>query len=241
MNQNQMVLHCGGRVASYEEICSVPLPEETDTYIPVSFGDIIKDTRLMADNFANQNGFEFKDGQYALAAKDQRMFAILQYIGDNENMGWAIGIRSSYDKSMSNGLAFGSKLFVCDNLSFKGKVTVMRKHTRNVKEDLQKEILHLLFTESNNFHDIVKDREKMINIPMNDDKAYEFFGRMLGYRIITPRQVTKALNHWRNAPYEEFKERNMWSVYNSCTESLKSTPPQKVLESHIKLHQAAIA
>ena len=110
-----------------------------------------------------------------------------------------------------------------------------------VKLNLQKEILHLLFTESNNFHDIVKDREKMINIPMNDDKAYEFFGRMLGYRIITPRQVTKALNHWRKAPYEEFKERNMWSVYNSCTESLKSTPPQKVLESHIKLHQAAIA
>jgi hypothetical protein len=44
-------------------------------------------------------------------------------------------------------------------------------------------------------------------------------------------------NEWLRPSYPEFHVRNMWSFYNACTESLKSTPPVSVMEKHIRLHE----
>ena len=38
---SQMLLHCGGRSVSFDELAAVPLPEETETYTPVAFKDIV--------------------------------------------------------------------------------------------------------------------------------------------------------------------------------------------------------
>jgi hypothetical protein len=33
------------------------------------------------------------------------------------------------------------------------------------------------------------------------------------------------------------RNRDMWSFYNAVTESLKSTPPNLIMERHVKLHE----
>jgi hypothetical protein len=62
----------------------------------------------------------------------------------------------------------------------------------------------------------------------------------MGHGVLKPRQVAKALKQWNNPP-NAFASRSMWSLYNACTEALKSTPPNRILESHIKLHEFATA
>ena len=54
--------------------------------------------------------------------------------------------------------------------------------------------------------------------------------------MIKPRQLTQTLREWRNPIHDEFKERNVWSLYNAMTSALKSTPPNKIMEKHIDLH-----
>ena len=236
-----MMLHCGGRSVSFAELQGVPLPEETETYTPVAFTDLITNAQEVASDLLTD--YAFRDAQYALAAKDQRMFAILNFAGDDPEMNLSLGIRSSYDKSMSNGYCFGGSITVCDNLLFAGDFVIMRKHTKNVFDDLRKQLIGTIydFKKESKFQNIVKDREDMKNIRVETDDAYQFLGRMFGYGVIKARQLTTAVNCWKNPPYEEFKENNMWSLYNACTEALKSTPPNKIIQQHIKLHEYATA
>ena len=174
---------CGGRIVNFDEIASVPLPQQTNTYVPVGYEDLVVNTKKIADRLLNE--YTFVKDQYALSGgenKDQRMFAVLQYESTkNPEMGYAIGIRSSYDKSMSNGFCSGAQIFVCDNLMFRGEVTYMRK------------------------------------------------------------QLQKAKKEWFKPSHEEFDSNTLWSLYNACTESLKTTPPNKILERHISLHDRAMA
>src|SRR5258706_11264685 len=47
-----------------------------------------------------------------------------------------MGLRNSHDKSFPIGIAFGSRVFVCDNLSFIGDQVIKRKHTVKAKREL---------------------------------------------------------------------------------------------------------
>src|ERR1700730_15776245 len=47
-----------------------------------------------------------------------------------------VGLRNSHDKTFPIGIAFGAKVFVCDNLSFIADHVIRRKHTANAKRDL---------------------------------------------------------------------------------------------------------
>jgi hypothetical protein len=47
-----------------------------------------------------------------------------------------VGLRNSHDKSFPIGIAFGSRVFVCDNLAFIGDHVIRRKHTVKAKREL---------------------------------------------------------------------------------------------------------
>jgi len=236
-----MILHCGGRKVDFTDLQNVPLPEKTDTYTPVAFGDLITNAQEVASDLLTEQ--TFKEGHYALAGKDQRMFAVLNYEGDNPDMGVSLGIRSSYDKSMSNGYCFGANITVCDNMIFAGDFTIMRKHTKNVFEDLRDQLVSTLynFQRNSKFQNIVEDKKIMQDTHLTSDAAYEFFGLLFGHKVLKARQLTTAVNCWNKPPYLEFEGKTMWGLYNACTEALKSTPPNHIIQKHIKLHEFATA
>ena len=170
------------------------------------------------------------------------MFAVLQYESTkNPEMGYAIGIRSSYDKSMSNGFCSGAQIFVCDNLMFRGEVTYMRKHTKNVWQDIEEKTMSTLYKGIDNFQNLAMDSEAMKDRVIYKDEAGEFLGRLFINGDMTPRQLQKAKKEWFKPSHEEFNSPTLWSLYNACTESLKTTPPNKILERHISLHDKAMA
>ena len=98
-----------------------------------------------------------------------------------------------------------------------------------------------IWNSQNKFQNILEDKENMANILVDNNQAYEFLGLMMGHGVLKPRQVSKALKCWRYPSHDAFANRSMWSLYNACTEALKSTPPNRILESHIKLHDFATA
>jgi hypothetical protein len=46
-----------------------------------------------------------------------------------------VGLRNSHDKSFPVGIAFGSRVFVCDNAAFIADHVIKRRHTANAKRD----------------------------------------------------------------------------------------------------------
>ena len=66
-------------------------------------------------------------------------------------------------------------------------------------------------------------------------------GLLFGKNVLSPRQLPVVKREWLNPAYDDFKPRTMWSLYNAATEGLKTTPPGKIMEKHIQLHNILAA
>ena len=116
----------------------------------------------------------------------------------------------------------------------------MRKHTANVWNDLEELTITTIYRSQHNFTKIVEDAEIMRGRDLSNDNAFRLLGLLYGNDVISPRQIPAVKREWLNPSHDEFEDRNVWSFYNACTEALKSTPPNKIMEKHISLHDILI-
>ena len=231
-----LIMHKGGDYCSLDDLRMIPLPNETRTYKPVSHYDLAKNLAEVSSGLLR--GYQLEKAQYGLARDGNQMFGIHSYRnGISSSMGLSIGFRNSYDKSMSVGIAIGASVFVCDNLALTGDIAIMRKHTANVWNDLEELTITTIYRSQHNFTKIVEDAEIMRGRYLSNDDAFRMIGLMYGNDIISPRQIPVVKREWLNPTQPDFEERNVWSLYNAVTESLKSSPPNKIMEKHIALHE----
>jgi len=233
-----LMLHCGGVNADIDQLRAIPLPEETKSYKPVSHHDLAMNLAKVASDLLN--GFTLDRSSFGLARDGNQMFGVHTYKNGSDDLGLSIGFRNSYDKSMSVGLAIGASVFVCDNLALTGEIAIMRKHTVNVWNDLEELAITTIYRSQNNFSHIQDDAESMKSVDLRDDDAYRLIGLLFGRGILTNRQLSVCKREWLKPTYQDFKPRNLWSLYNSATEALKSSAPPKILERHIDLHSAVM-
>src|SRR5258706_435858 len=136
-----LTIHRGGWSASPADLASVPAPDETPSYVPVPYGRLVEEVKLHVPRF----GLTVEDERYALAREGKQLFGVLTCRnGQVDDWGLAIGLRSSYDRSLAVELVAGSRVFVCDNLAFHGETQRSRKHTVNVFRDLPDLIYRML-------------------------------------------------------------------------------------------------
>ena len=238
-----MMLHCGGEPCNLEDLKTFKLPEETDTYNPLSHFDFADNVQNIAKDL--WSGYELTGQQHAVTSEGKRYFGLLTYtekgnITGTDDLSRAIAIRNSYDKSMGAGIALGATVFVCDNLMLSGEVMRLRKHTKNIHRDLEDAIIGIVYKFKDTLKLLGKDKASLMQNKINNNMAYEMLGYMLGNNIITPRQFPKARKEWLKPEEDCFKERNLWSLYNAVTSAMKSTPPNKIMESHRKLHSTML-
>jgi hypothetical protein len=234
-----LLMHQGGDYCSLDDLRTIPLPKETRTYKPVSHYDLAVNLGEVSGGLLR--GYQLDKAQYGLAREGNQMFGIHTYRnGISSSMGLSIGFRNSYDKSMSVGIAIGASVFVCDNLALTGEIAIMRKHTANVWNDLEELTITTIYRSQHNFSKIVEDAETMAERYLSNDNAFRLLGLLYGNDVISPRQIPVVKREWLNPSHDEFEDRNVWSFYNACTEALKSTPPNKIMEKHISLHDILI-
>jgi len=229
-----LILHKGAHEVSLADLQSIDLPDETESYKPVSHYDLATNLVKVAQDLLN--GFTYSKSQYGLARDGNQLFGIHVFQNGADDMGLSIGFRNSYDKSMSVGIAIGASVFVCDNLAFTGEVTILRKHTLRVWQDLEEMMVTSIYRSRNNFNRIVEDAEGMKYAYLSNDNAFRLLGFLYGKGVLMPRQLPVVKREWTHPSYNEFSNNNLWSFYNCCTEALKSSPPTKIMEKHIKLH-----
>ncbi len=112
----QLVLHRGGWSASLTDLACVPVPDATDSYVPVPYPRLIEEIKLHLPRF----GLTLTREEYGLAREGSQMFGVLSCRNGqpDRDHGLALGVRSSYDRSLAVGLVAGSRVFCCDNLAF---------------------------------------------------------------------------------------------------------------------------
>ena len=234
----QLLTQCGSKRCSIEHLLDIPEPEKTSTYTPLNHYDLAVNTAMIATDILK--GYRFDGDSYALSADGQKMFGVLTFRkvnSLNEDIKVAIGIRNSYDKSMSAGLVVGSSVLVCDNLMFAGDIKVMRRHHGDMHDDLTDQIVTAIYKSQHQFTRIAEDVRRMQSIAMTQKQKYEFLGILTGEGVLSPTQSTAAFKELWKPSYDEFTPETLWSGYNCATEALKSSPVHQIIQRHSKLHQ----
>jgi hypothetical protein len=169
------------------------------------------------------NGLSVVNQAHSLTHCGSRHFGLMEIRNGSahRDYAWVLGLRNSHDKTFPAGIVAGAQVFVCDNLSFSGEIKIARKHTRFILRDLpiltQQAIGRLLERWHHQDERISAYKDKNLT----DRSAHDLIIRGTDAGACTNRLIPKVLQEWRQPRHPEFEERNVWSLFNSFTESLK--------------------
>jgi len=219
---NNLILHCGARRVSRNELMAVPTPMPTRTHRPVPHIHIAEMLAYEAKN----RGYSITSEEYGLSKQGEKMYGVFRFHPEGHpEYSRALGFRNSHDKSLAVGLTAGLKVLVCDNLCFGGETTIHRKHTSGI------EIEHLIPQAFDGLtHHYIRlernvDRLKMEMISINEAKLLVV--KAAETRAIPSSDILSVLDEFQEPSHEEFKEQNRWSLYNSFTEIAKKYSPSR--------------
>src|SRR5207249_3852401 len=110
MASANLILHCGAREVTRQQLMEVPCPPPEGRWHPVPHHEVL-DHALQALDDA---GYGVEKMQIGLTRDDARFFATLTLRSPLvSGVSLAVGLRSSLDKSISLQWACGSRVFVC--------------------------------------------------------------------------------------------------------------------------------
>jgi len=229
-----LVLHAGAKKVTREMVEAVQVPTPTRSWRPVPYSHAIE---YLHTTIERELKLPVVGEAYGLNKAGDQMFGVITLDTGNAEHGLSIGLRQSYNKSLSLGLAVGAQVFVCDNLAFSGSAfKVLRKNTLNVWRDFKALVKAQVDVALGHYDSIQVDIGKLKSIPCNVRRGYSFLGVMMGEGLLTPTQATVAFDDWTKPRHEAFAERNLWGLYNAVTEGLKKGAPAKLLDRHAKAH-----
>jgi len=224
------------KLVDFAELGLIKVPEQTETYIPVSHQELYTRIKEAGTKHYNTSPFETK---LEINHKGQQLFGSMTFHDGSSltgsGMNRSIGFRNSYDKTLPIGVCGGASVIVCSNLMFTGDIIKMRKHTQNVEDDLDKLIQKLFDDVDRRYDQSVEDKLTMEQIRFSDTDVGNYLGQLfVNEGVLNGAQLKKATDEWFNS--SAFTERTAWSAYNACTEALKSAHPMNALEKYTKLH-----
>ena len=201
--------------ADREVLDTIPLPERTATYEPVPYRRLVEIAEIA---LANHN-LELVAERHELTSKGNKYFGILiaRADGDGDDIRRAIGLRSSYDKSLPNGLAIGERVTVCSNLCFGGDITVFRKHTQRVFEDLPREI-DAAISNSVDFHRLnLRYLEGLKEVAPTNSEVHDVLCKALIAGVLTSSKLRAVYSEFLHPEFDDFAYRRGYDLRQAFT------------------------
>jgi hypothetical protein len=221
MKELNLCLHCGGSLATLEQVRQVKAPEPEGIWHPIAHG-VLYNQVVSAMGSMNMR---VVNERHALAKEGMRYFSLLQ-IGncvEDKDYAFVIGLRGSLDKSYAAGISVGSGVFVCDNLAFSGEITIARKYTTNIERDLPVLASRAVGKLGASRIDMDKRIAAYKDTQVADSRANDVVIRALDVGAISLTRIPGVIAEWRKPSHEEFAPRTAWSLFNAFTETMKDT------------------
>lgn len=227
-----LVVHRGGWDASPADLAAVAVPDDTDTWRAVPYPRLVEEVKLHIPRF----GLTIEDERYALARDGNQMFGTLTCRnGHVADWGLAIGIRSSYDRSLAVDLVAGSRVFVCDNLAFHGETQVSRKHTVNVFRDLPDLIYRMLSAVSAMKAKMSDEIEVMKGTRLTPGQAHHIMVSAVRKNALPASRLPKVIEAYDELDNSDFEASTAWSLFNAFTGVIGQQSPWQQMDNTLRL------
>ncbi|MCA9269417.1 MAG: hypothetical protein KDA41_13140, partial [Planctomycetales bacterium] len=129
-----LTLHCGAHRANRDQVAAAPTPPRTQSWVPIAHHQLLQ----QVESTLAGCGMRVVNEAHGLWGEGTRYFGLLEVMNGRrqQDYGLVVGVRNSHDKTFPAAIALGASVFVCDNLSFSGEVSLARRHTRFIERDL---------------------------------------------------------------------------------------------------------
>lgn len=233
-NTGLMINKQKGNIVTFADVLAVPVPERTDSYNPIPYGDGIN---CLLEQVEKQLGLTPRAQAFGLSKDGAKIFAKFAYDVGDAKSNLAVGFRSSYDKTIAPKIGGGASVLVCDNLCFNADgFVVFRKNTTHAWRDYQELVKKHVGTLMNRFKATRAECAKLEEIPCDLNRGFATLGVAMGTGILSPTQATVAFKDWKTPQHEDFSDRNLWSLYNCATEGLKKGAVAATIDRHANAH-----
>ena len=234
--QIKLCLHTGGEEVNFSDVLAAKTPDRTESYVPVPHGQFV----TLVKSGLQTAGLEIVGESHALAKGGDRYFGLIQVAKpqiDNPDYSLILGVRNSHDKKFPAGIVAGSGVFVCDNLAFSGEVKEFRKHTVNLLNDLPFKVTKAIAS--------LNDLWVSQDIRLNAYKESALTSTMALHHLLLQAfevgavpitYIPHILNEFKNPSHEEFRNSNIWSLFNAATEVLKRSNLHELPNRTLALH-----
>lgn len=207
-----MMLHCGAKPVSREQLALVEPPPRTETWVPVKHSLVLD----LVAGMLEQSGFSIQREQLGLARDRHRFFGTLDLKSELvPGITLAVGVRNSTDQSFPLGFCAGSRTFVCDNLAFSSELIVKRKHTKN-GELRFREAISLAVQDLTQFQAAETRRiEYMQGTDLRPFEAEAFLLAAFEKGILSARTLPKAIDAYRTPAFDWGPTDRVWHLFNA--------------------------
>jgi hypothetical protein len=217
-----LMIHAGGQEVGYDKLRQVPTPEPTASHMPLAHHELVEMVRFTLQ----YHNHEIVEEHHATSHEGMRYFGVMTLRSPYGDYGDIVGLRNSNDRTFPIGLAFGSRVFVCDNLAFIGDQTIKRKHTIKSKRELPMllgEIVAPLQAQR------LAQNQKLLtyqNTAISDAQADHAILSMYREGVIGVQRIADVVEQFER-PLHDWGARTAWRLFNAATYALAG----KVAES----------
>lgn len=221
MSKLNLILHTGGSEATLEQVEAINTPEPSGRWFPIGHSTLLDTVK---SEFGKLN-MTVVNESYGLAKDGARLFGLMQISNgvNSPDHSWVAGIRNSHDKTFPAGLCVGSGVFVCDNLAFSSEIVFGRRHTTNIMRDLPMLVARACGELAAKWDTQGKRIEAYKNVELGNKDAAWILLNSLRQNVFPKTKIDDVLSEWLEPRHPEFKDRNVWSLFNAVTEHLKPT------------------
>jgi hypothetical protein len=214
-----------------------PVPERTDTYVPVTNAQIYD----LITQQAETRGMKLTGKGFRANPSRTEFMGLLTFDNPDSGLSKMIGFRNSTNKAWSVGLVAGAMVVVCANGMISGEVMNMRKHTGSVLEDLNEMVVNTFDHLTPKFNTLKSKMELMKEVEIYRPTALELIGQLFfTEKLISTTQMSILREKIDTDKHFAFPKDvdipfPVWNLYNIITESLKHGTPSGYFGAHIEL------
>ena len=219
---NNLILHAGAAALGYDDLRTLPMPEGTSTHVPVAHHEIVELMRYTLGFY----GHEIAEEHHAVTGDGNRYFGLLSLRSPYGEYSDTVGLRNSHDKSFPIGIAFGSRVFVCDNLAFIGDHVIRRKHTVKAKRELPGLVTEIVAPLQ---QQRIALNQKLLSYQehtLTDRDADHAIMTMYRRGVINLQRIGAVLDNWERPPHD-WGDKNAWRLFNAATLALAGKVTEK--------------
>ncbi len=224
MKTSNLVLHCGARAVDRNVLAAIPCPAATETHHPQPYIRLVQEV----EKALAASQMRIVNESFGVTEDGGRMFGLLQVANCQELQDYAyvVGLRGSLNKSLADGIAVGSSVFVCDNLAFSSEIVFHRKNTKLIERDFPLMVATAIGQLSQRWNSQTKRIETYKQTAIGNKDAAYLLAEIAG-DVFPWQKFGDIYKEFKTPKHPEFVKETVWALFNAVTESLKPNANSK--------------